>query len=148
MPEERAEGAIYPLKIFERFWWPYTKRIVEAWHAEGIRTWFHLDQCWDLNLPYFRELPKGKVYLHLDERTNIFKAKEILGDHICLEGNLKPSLFTLGTPSKVEKETKQIIDKCAEGGGLIVGAEIPDDAKLKNIRAMINTCKTYGLYRN
>ena len=38
IPEERAEAAIYPLKIFERFWWPYTKRIVEGLYKEGIIT--------------------------------------------------------------------------------------------------------------
>jgi hypothetical protein len=54
MPEERAEGAIYPLKIFERFWWPYTKRIVESLYEEGIITWLHLDQCWDLNILILR----------------------------------------------------------------------------------------------
>jgi len=47
----------------------------------------------------------------------------------------------------VEKQTKEIIDKCAEGGGLFVGAEIPDNAKLENLKAMIETCKTYGVYR-
>jgi uroporphyrinogen-III decarboxylase len=47
----------------------------------------------------------------------------------------------------IEKQTKEIIDKCAEGGGLFVGAEIPDDAKLENVKTMIDTCKTYGVYR-
>lgn len=83
----------------------------------------------------------------MDERTDIFKAKEILGDHMCIQGNLKPSLFTLGTPAMVEKQTKEIIDKCAEGGGLFVGSEIPDNAKLENVKTMIDTCKTYGVYR-
>ena len=68
------------------------------------------------------ELPKGKIYLHMDERTNIFKAKEILGGHMSIEGNLKPSLFTIGTPYMIEKQVKEIIDKCADGGGLIVGS--------------------------
>ena len=28
--EERASAYFYPLNIFERFWWPYTQRMVEA----------------------------------------------------------------------------------------------------------------------
>ncbi|GAH01222.1 unnamed protein product, partial [marine sediment metagenome] len=57
-----------------------------------------------------------------------------------------PSL-NVGTPNMVEKQVKEIIDKCADGGGLIVGSEIPDDAKLENLKAMIDTCKSYGSYR-
>ncbi len=44
--EERAGAFFYPLKIFERFWWPYTVQIVDALWSEGIVTWFHLDTCW------------------------------------------------------------------------------------------------------
>ncbi|MHA1296101.1 MAG: uroporphyrinogen decarboxylase family protein [Promethearchaeota archaeon] len=106
-----------------------------------------LDTNWTDRLHYFRELPKGKLYLHIDERTDIFKAKEILGDYICIEGNLKPSLFTVGTPNLIEKKVREIIDKCADSGGLMVGSEIPDDAKLENVKAMIDACKKYGQYR-
>jgi hypothetical protein len=57
--EERASAFHYPPKIFERFWWPYTRDIVEAFWGEGIATIFHLDTCWDKNLKYFKDLPKG-----------------------------------------------------------------------------------------
>jgi len=106
-----------------------------------------MDTNWTDRLHYLLELPKGKIYLHMDERTDIFKAKEILGGHMCIEGNLKPSLFTIGTPNMVEKQAKEIIDGCADGGGLIVGSGIPDDAKLENLKALCDTCKTYGKYR-
>jgi uroporphyrinogen-III decarboxylase len=106
-----------------------------------------MDTDWTDRLHYFKELPKGKIYLHMDERTDIFKAKEILGGHMCIEGNLKPSLFKLATPSQIEEKVKKIIDECADGGGLIVGSEIPDEAKLENVKAMIDTCKTYGKYK-
>ena len=55
--------------------------------------------------------------------------------------------LSFGSPHLIEKQTKEIIDKCAEGGGLIVGSELPDDAKLENVKAMIDTCKKYGVYR-
>ena len=100
MPEERAEAAIYPLKIFERFWWPYTKRMVEAWHAEGLIVWFHLDQCWDLNIPYFKELPKSSVMLDLDGLTDIFAAKEISLSESCAFGSRETSgILNLILPS-------------------------------------------------
>jgi uroporphyrinogen-III decarboxylase len=132
---------------FEEFVLPYLKKMVSRILDDGFIVQLHFDTGWTDRLDLLKELPKGKIYLHMDERTDIVKAKEILGDHMCIEGNIKPSLFTLGTPKQIEKETKAIIDACAEGGGLMVGSEIPDDAKLENIKAMIDTCKEYGQYR-
>ena len=143
----RASADFVSIKHFEELFWPYFKKMVSKYVNDGFIVQMHMDTSWTDRLHYFKELPKGKLYLHMDERTDIFKAKEILGDHICIQGNLKPSLFTLGTPAMIEKQTKEIIDKCAEGGGLFVGAEIPDDAKLENVKAMIDTCKTHGVYR-
>lgn len=143
----RGSADFISIKHFEELYWPYFKKIVTEYVNKGYIVQLHMDTDWTDRLHYFKELPKGKIYLHMDERTDIFKAKEILGNHMCIEGNLKPSLFTLGTPSLIEKEVKKIIDGCAEGGGLMVGSEIPDDAKLENVKAMIDTCKTYGKYK-
>ena len=63
--EERAGAFFYPLEIFERFWWPYTRRIVDAFWSEGITTSFHLDTCWDKNIHYFKELPRGSAIVEL-----------------------------------------------------------------------------------
>lgn len=134
-------------KHFEELVLPDIKKIVEEFLKENYIVQLHFDTDWTSRLHYLAELPKGKIYLHMDERTDVVKAKEILGDRMLIEGNFKPSDFTLGTPYMIEKRTKEIIDKCADGGGLWVGCELPDDAKLENVKAMIDTCKTYGAYR-
>ncbi len=143
----RASSDFISIKHFEELFWPYFKKMVSTYVKKGYIVQLHMDTDWTDRLHYFKELPKGKIYLHMDERTDIFKAKEILGGHMCIEGNLKPSLFKLGTPKQIGDATKKIIDGCAEGGGLMVGSEIPDEAKLENVKAMIDTCKTYGQYR-
>ena len=143
----RSSADFISEKIFEDLVFPYLKKMVSKFITDGYVVQLHCDTDWTSRLHYFTELPKGKIYLHMDERTDIKKAKEILGSHMAIEGNFKPSLFTLGTPNQIEKRTKEIIDDCADGGGLWVGVEIPDDAKLENLKAMIDTCKTYGVYR-
>ena len=143
----RASADFISIKHFEELFWPYFKKTVSTYVKKGYIIQMHMDTDWTDRLHYLLELPKGKLYLHMDERTDIFKAKEVLGGHICIEGNLKPSLFTIGTPNMVEKQVKKIIDECADGGGLIVGSEIPDNAKLENLKAMCDTCKTYGMYK-
>jgi len=143
----RSSSDFISNKHFEELAFPYFKKAVTKWINDGFVVQLHCDTDWTSKLHYFKELPKGKIYLHIDERTDIFKAKEILGDHMCVQGNIKPSLFTLGTPHQLEEKTKEIIDGCADGGGLWVGSEIPEDAKLENVKAVVDTCKTYGKYR-
>ena len=147
IPEERAEGAIYPLKIFERFWWPYTKRIVEALFDESIYTWLHLDQFWDLNIPYFKELPRGSCIIDLDGLTDIFSAKEILKDHLCIMSDVSGSLFTIGTQKQVEDYVKKLIDKLGVDGGHILssGCEVPPNTKPENFKTFLKMGKTYQL---
>ncbi len=147
IPEERAEGAIYPLKIFERFWWPYTKRIVESLYDEGIIPWLHLDQCWDLNIPYFKELPRASCILDFDSLTDIFRAKEILKDHLCLMSDVSGSLFSIGSQKQVEDYVKKLIDKLGVDGGHILssGCEVPPNCRPENFKIFLKTGKTYQL---
>jgi hypothetical protein len=86
--EERASAYFYPPAVFERFWWPYTQDVVDAFWSEGIVTIFHLDQCWDKNILYFKKLPKGSAILELDGLTDIFRAKQILRGHLCFHGDV------------------------------------------------------------
>ena len=58
----------------------------------------HFDANWDRDLERFKELPAATCVLALDSMTDIFKAKEILGDHMCLLGDVPPRMLTLGTP--------------------------------------------------
>jgi hypothetical protein len=133
-------------KMFEKFCLPYLVRTAHAAAEAGLRIQYHFDTNWTPMLEYFRELPPKSGYLHLDERTDIIQAKKVLGDHLCLLGNLKPSLFTLGTEAEVEREVKSIIDGCAAGGGLIVSVELTADSRFELVDKMIQTTKEYGVY--
>ena len=147
--EERAGGFFYPPRIFERFWWPYTKEIVDALWSEGIVTWFHLDTSWDRNIPYFKQLPRGSAVLALDGTSDIFAAKEVLRDHLCLCGDVQASLLSLGNPEEVQAYCRKLIDEVGGDGGFFLssGCELPAAIKPENLRAMLHTGKTYELSR-
>ncbi len=144
-PEERAGGYFFSPKIFERFWWPYTKQIVETLWEEGVVTMFHLDTCFEKNLPYFKDLPRGSAVLQLDGTTDLFKTKEFLGDHCCIMGDVPAALLSLGSVEEVEAYCKERIDFVGAGGGYILGTgcSVPPNAKPENFRAMIETGKNY-----
>jgi len=142
---ERGGGFYYPLKIFERFEFPYMKKMVEAFAAEGLLTVMHFDQDWTLNLPYLTDLPRGKCVCELDSTTDIFKAKEILKDHMCIMGDVPASLSAIGTPEDMEAYCKKLIDVVGDGGGFILssGCTVPADAKFENFKTMIDIAKGY-----
>jgi methylmalonyl-CoA mutase cobalamin-binding domain/chain len=118
---------------------------VDAFVAEGITPWLHLDTDWGLNLPHFRKLPRGKCVADLDGTTDIFRAKEILGGHMCISGDVPASLLSLGTPAEVGQYCRRLIDEVGEGGGfmLTTGCECPMDVRPENLRAMVETGKSH-----
>jgi len=145
--EERASGYFYPLPVFERFWWPYTEKIVDAFWSEGIVTIFHLDQCWDKNIEYFRRLPKGSAILELDSLTDIFRAKEVLRGHLCFHGDVPAAMLSIGKSEEVKAYCEKLIDEVGGDGGFILGSgcAVPIAVTRDNFRAMIETGKQYEL---
>lgn len=143
---ERGSAQYYPLHFFERFEFPQLKKMIEEFVANGIIPLLHLDTDWSKNLPYFKEFPKGKVIASLDGTTNIFNAKKILKDHVCLMGDMPASLLVAGTVKEVEHYVRRVVEEVGDGGGFILGTGcyMPPDAKFENVKAMIDICKSYA----
>lgn len=143
LTEERASGAIYPPRVFERFWWPYTREIVDAFWSEGIVTLFHLDTCWERNLGYFRELPRGSAILEFDGTTSLRAARDALGGHLCLKGDVPAALLSVGTPDGVERYVRALVDEIGSAGGFILGSgcSVPPDVRPENFAAMLRAAR-------
>jgi len=142
---ERGGGFYYPLRIFERFEFPYMKKMTEAFAAEGLLTVMHFDQDWTINLPYLLDLPKKMCICELDSTTDIFKAKELLKNHMCIMGDVPASLTSIGSVKEMEAYCEKLIDIVGKGTGLILssGCTVPSDAKFENFKAMIDTAKNH-----
>ena len=124
--------------MWERFVWPYFSRLVNEIVGEGLIAILHLDSNWDRELAKFLELPKGKCIMATDGMTNLFKAKKILGGHMCLMGDVPATLQCLGHPDEVHKYCTRLIRNLGpEGFILQSGCDIAPNAKLENIRAMV-----------
>jgi len=81
------------------------------------------------------------------DKTDIFRAKEILKDHTCIEGNVPASLLQVGTVEQVKDYCKKLIDVVGKGGGYILGPRSStDEVKPENLKAMIEFTKEYGRY--
>ena len=93
---------------------------------------------------YFLELPKGKVMIRFTD-TNMFKAKEVLGDHCALMGSVPLTMLQMGTPTEVDEYCKKLIQVCGKGGGYIMRSDTDfiQEAKPENVRAMVDSVKKY-----
>ena len=139
-------------KIFEELFWPTAKKGIDIMVKRGFKVQCHWDGDLTPSLDTLRDitkgLPKGRVTLDL-EKTDMAKAKEILGDKVCLYGNVPSSILVYGSVHDVEKYCRTLIENCAEGGGYILSTECetPWNAKPENVKAIIDTAIKYGQYR-
>jgi hypothetical protein len=144
----RESGTFISPKVFERFGWPFIKRIALALLDAGVTPLFHFDSDWGPMLEFFKDLPKGKCVLELDSATDIFKAKQVLAGHMCLMGDVPPGMLTVGTPDEVCEYVRKLCEVVGDGGGYILstGCDMPVNARAENVRAMLEAGRTYGVY--
>jgi uroporphyrinogen-III decarboxylase len=139
MPIDRGSPVFINAKQFEKLVLPAWLEYVYALTDAGMDLVFHCDTNWTRFLPYFKEFPRKRCLLQLDGATDIFKAKEILQDHMAIMGDVPATLLSMGTPEEVTNYCQKIIKGIGEGGGFVLssGCSVPHDAKVENVRAMV-----------
>lgn len=131
---------------FNTFYWPTLRKLILDLIDEGLNPFLLWEGDCTSRLETIADIPKGKV-VYWFERTDIFKAKEILGETVCIRGNVPLSIMTMGTPDDVKQYCKKLIDVVGNGGGFIMDCStVLDDAKPENVRVMIDFTKEYGVY--
>ena len=146
MALHRGSDGFMSVKDFEKFYWPTLKKAILVTIELGCIVSPFWEGIWDQRLEYLLDFPKGKVVFHC-ELTDVFRAKEIIGDRMCIQGGVPPTILQAGSPQDVEEHCKKLIEVVGKGGGLIVGpGSAMDYAKPENVKAMIDTVKKYGGY--
>lgn len=132
---------------FNKFYWPTLREVIVELINAGLTPMPLWEGDCTSRLEIIKDIPAGKA-MYWFERTDIFKAKKVLGDHICIRGNVPPSLLNSGTPNEIKDYSKKLIDIVGKGGGFIMDGAIgiPDEAKPENVRAWAEFTREYGLY--
>jgi Uroporphyrinogen decarboxylase (URO-D) len=134
----RSASEMLSRPLWERFVWPYLEKLAYEVLASDTIVIFHLDSDWTRDLEMFKTFPAGKCVLSLDSSTDIFKAKEILGDTMCIMGDVSPVLLSHGTPDEVYDYSRRLIEGLGPTGFILhSGCDIPIDASVENVQAMI-----------
>jgi uroporphyrinogen-III decarboxylase len=154
---ERLTSVMYPLhkgadgwmsqKAFDTFYWPSLKKVMDAFINEGLMQTLFAEGGYNTRLEYIDRFPKGAVTWYFD-RTDMVRAKEILGRNCCLQGNVPTSMIVTGTPQEVKEYCRKLIETAGKGGGFILSAgSVADNPKLENLQAMMAAVREYGWYK-
>ena len=124
-------------KMFDEFVWPSFKAYYDLCIEMNVIPMFHLDSCWNLDLEKFKRLEDKTYVLALDSKTDIRKAREVLGKDVCILGDVPCELMTFGTPDEVKEYVTKLLEDIGPWGCMIAtGCDIPSDAKPENVLAM------------
>ena len=144
----RTSNSFISPKQFEELVFPSLEGIVCRIIDAGMTPILHCDGDWLKNMKVMRRLPAKKIILQLDGLTDIFRAKEEIGDHMCLFGDVPAEMLVMGGPQEVEEYCHRLMEEAGRGGGFILagGCEIPYNAKPENLRAMVRSVPKFGCY--
>jgi hypothetical protein len=144
----RSSPATISPRHFEEFVFPGLERIVNMIIDEGMTPVFHADTDWTRSLEIFRRFPEKKCIIELDGATDIVKAKEILGDRMCIKGDVPAYLLAFKDKDNVMAYCKSLIEKVGKNGGFILssGCSIPANARPENVRALYEAAQEWGGY--
>jgi hypothetical protein len=147
MALHRGSDGFMSVKDFEKFYWPTLKKAIMATIDLGCIVSPFFEGIWNERLKYLLDFPRGKVVFHC-ELTDVFRAKEIIGDRMCIQGGVPPTILQAGTPEEVDAYCKKLIEVVGKDGGLILGpGSASDYARPENVKAMVEAARKYGQYR-
>ena len=133
-----SRSAFLSKKLFERFDLPYRMKFIDMAVEEGLFVDLHLDANWDAKIDYFKDFPKNRCVIGLDGTSDIFRAREILGDQIALSGDVPGSLLALGNPDEVYNYCIKLINEVGPKGFILsTGCGAPPNSKFDNLEAML-----------
>ncbi len=145
-PLHKGADGFMSQKQFEKFYWPSLKKVILALVSEGIIPLLFAEGSYETRLDSVNEFPKGAV-TWLFDKTDMARAKRILGAKCCIQGNIPSSLLITGKPKEAKEFCRRLLETCAPGGGVILsGGAGVDNANPEVIRAIMDAAKEYGTY--
>ena len=146
MPLHKGADGFMSARQFETFYWPALKKVVMALVEEGIIPVLFAEGSYNTRLEIIGDITKGKAIYHFESK-DIFRAKEVLGDRVCIRGNVSASLLCMGTAQDGRDYCKKLIDVVGKGGGFIMDSAVTlDEARPENVKAMVDFTREYGVY--
>jgi MtaA/CmuA family methyltransferase len=119
-----------------------TRRVSDAYKEAGGVVIYHASE----ELPAMIDLQAnmGFSVLSVGPGVDIHQAYGIVGDRVCLSGNVDPiKVLAQGTPELVSQEVERIINNVSRHGGHVLnsGEMVPRETPEKNVEAFVATAR-------
>lgn len=143
-----SSTSLIGVEQYKEFSLPYFKKNVDYIKQNGGGCGLHIcgtsRKLWELLSD------TGIGCFSLDNVENLTEAKEVLGNHMCIQGNVPPvEIMKNGTPEEVLESAKKCIQKgydSPKGFVLTSGCQLPIGTPEENMHALMNAARIYGKY--
>lgn len=142
-------GPFLSPRMFSEFVTPYLARLIEGERAMGFYVIKHTDGN---IMPILDQLVQANPHaLHsLDPQAgvDIAEVKRLVGDRVCLIGNVNCGLLDSGTDEEVIASARYALEHGMPGGGYIFSTSncIYTGMSLRRYELMLDVWRTYGNY--
>jgi hypothetical protein len=146
IPIHWAPDAFMSDAQFRTFYWPPFRKMLLGMIEAGLIPMPLWEADCSKRLEIIRDVPAGKC-IYWFERTDMVKAYEVLGDVVCLRGNLSPSLMTTGKPEEVDTAVRHLVENVFHKGASMIldcAFGLPDETPIANVRAMFDAARKYA----
>jgi len=145
MPLHWGTDNFMSLDQFKTFYWPQLRKVLLGLIAAGLTPLvFWEGQC-DSRFETIADVPRATC-IYWFERSDLFRAKAVLGDIACLRGNVPASMLIAGSVQEVRDYCRRLIEVVGKGGGFMLDATsgIPEESKHENVFAMFRSVHEFG----
>jgi uroporphyrinogen decarboxylase len=137
-------GPFFKPHQMERFVFPYLEAWSDGVHALGMGSLLHSDG--DLTRHLDRIAGTSLDALQAIDPVagmDLLRSKEVVGDRLCLCGNVDCGLLVAGTPEEVYAATGDLLARWGTRAGLVLGASnaVQREVPIENYRAMVAAWK-------
>ena len=143
-------GPFFSLEIFNEFFKPYYKELIDYAHSLGMHFWFHT--CGDVTMFLDSFVEMGLDVLHPIQKSAMNQPEvfEKYKDKITfLYGFDVQHVIPEGTPDEVEAEVKRTMDMFGQARGRLVytsGNVITGDCPIESLERLMKVSHTYNPY--
>ncbi len=130
---------------YEKWAFPYQKKVIEAWKEYGARTLLHI--CGNSTKVLDLYAATGADVVEIDHKVDLAHAKKRIGDRTCLLGNVDTvSALLLGSPDDVRQASEKCIEAAAAGGAYMLGSGcmISRSTPVENVKAMVEVARSHA----
>ena len=136
-PLHKGADAFMSDQQFRTFYWPTLRAVIEALNEEGITPLLFAEGSYTRRLETIADYPRGRAIWFFDQ-TDMQRAREVLGGHLCVMGNVPSSLMIVPDTNKLRKYCEHLLELFTDTGGFILanGAVI-DNTTDDHVRTLI-----------